>query len=139
MNVWKAIQQELVNIYQFLYNVTLVVDFQVKSWPVPCLWFVIIPRRGIKNGPQTENVYYLESGLLRAKKTFGQLFDIEDNWPTVKFRFYKISTSNEFSNLLRIKIRSKEQVFSALSQDIWKELSIENVLINLSQPKHYAA
>ena len=33
MNVWEAMQQELVNLYQFLYHVTPVVIFQVKSWP----------------------------------------------------------------------------------------------------------
>ena len=40
MNAWKAMQQELVNLYQFLYHVTPVVIFQVKSWPdtVFCLF-----------------------------------------------------------------------------------------------------
>ena len=33
MNVWEAMQQELVNIYLFLYHMTPVVAFQVKSWP----------------------------------------------------------------------------------------------------------
>ena len=32
MNVWEAVQQDLVNLYQFLYHVTPVVIFQVKSW-----------------------------------------------------------------------------------------------------------
>ena len=32
MNVWKAMQQELVNIYKFLFHVTPVVAFQVKNW-----------------------------------------------------------------------------------------------------------
>ena len=54
-----------------------------------------------------------------------------------QFLYHQISTSNAFSNLVRIKIKSQEQVFSALYQDIWKESSIENLLIILSQPKHY--
>ena len=33
MNVWEAMQQELINFYQFLYHVTPAVNFQVKSWP----------------------------------------------------------------------------------------------------------
>ena len=40
-NVWGALQEEeLVNLYQFLYHVTPVVVFQMKSWsdPVFC-WF----------------------------------------------------------------------------------------------------
>ena len=33
-------QQELTNFYQFLYHVTPVVIFQVKSWPDPVFcWF----------------------------------------------------------------------------------------------------
>ena len=31
-NVWEALPQELVNFYQFLYHVTLVVLFQLKNW-----------------------------------------------------------------------------------------------------------
>ena len=33
MNVLEAMQQELVNLYQFLHHVTPVVFFQVKNWP----------------------------------------------------------------------------------------------------------
>ena len=33
MNEREAVQQELVNFYQFLYHVTPAVIFQVKSWP----------------------------------------------------------------------------------------------------------
>ena len=33
MNVWEAMQQELVNYYQFLYHITPVVIFQTKIWP----------------------------------------------------------------------------------------------------------
>ena len=32
MNVWKAMQQELMNLYQFLYHVIPVVIFQLKNW-----------------------------------------------------------------------------------------------------------
>ena len=32
MNVWEAMQQELCDLYQFLYQVTPVFIFQVKSW-----------------------------------------------------------------------------------------------------------
>ena len=59
-----------------------------------------------KYGPRTENAYYLESALLRAKKSFCRLFDIEDTGSMVKSRFHQYSTSNAFSNLVRIKIRS---------------------------------
>ena len=164
MNVWEAMQQELVNIYQFLYHVKSVVICQVKScsdwtfcWSFKFSSFLIqvLFFKNFRTLPMICKLSPVEVSLFqrkkwppnrkrllfgvrvaKGKKSFCRLFDIEDNWSMVKSRFHKISTSNEFSNLVRIRIRSEEQFFSVLSQDIWKELSIENLLINLSQSKH---
>ena len=38
MNVLEVIQQELANFYQFLYHVTPVFIFQVKSWSDSTFW-----------------------------------------------------------------------------------------------------
>ena len=67
-----------------------------------------------EDGPRTENACYLESGLLRAKKSFFQLYHIADTKSMPKSRFHQIFTSNAFShypgtsspNLVRIKIKS---------------------------------
>ena len=40
MNIWEAMQQKLVNIYQFLYHVTPVVIYQGKSWSDWTLFWV---------------------------------------------------------------------------------------------------
>ena len=131
MNVWEAMQQE---IYQFLYHVTSVAAFQVKRWsdwtfcwsfkfpsfltqvhffknfrtlPTICkLSPIEVSLFQWKNGPRTENAYYLESEFLRTKKSFCQFFDIEDTGSMAKSRFHQIFISNAFSNLVRIKIRS---------------------------------
>ena len=136
MNVWEAMQQKLVNIYQFLYHVTLVVAFQVKSWSdwifcwsfklssflIQVLFFksfqtfpmisklspVEVSLFQRKKWPRTENAYYLESGLLKTKKSFCRLFYIEDTGSMVKSRFHQMSATNAFSNLVRIKIKSQE-------------------------------
>ena len=138
MNIWEAMQQKLANIYQFLYHVTPVVTYQVKSWSdstfcwsfkfssflIQVLFFIIfwiLPMISTlfhffneENGPKTENAYYLESGLLRAKKSFFQLFHIADTKSMPKSRFHQTFISNTFShypgtscpNLVRIKIGS---------------------------------
>ena len=82
-------QQELVSIYQFLYHVTPVVAFQVKSWsdfrtlPMICkLSPVEVSPFQRKNGPQTENVYYLESFCQEQKDFFNNflILKIPDPW-----------------------------------------------------------
>ena len=138
MNIWEVMQQKLVNIYQFLYHVTPVVIYEVKSWSDWTLFWVssflvflykcffsknfrILPMISKlfhffneENGPRTENACYLESGLLRAKKSFFQLYHIADTKSMPKSRFHQIFTSNALShypgtsspNLVRIKIKS---------------------------------
>ena len=138
MNIWEAMQQKLVNIYQFLYHVTPVVIYEVKSWSDWTLFWVssflvflykcffsknfrILPMISKlfhffneEDGPRTENACYLESGLLRAKKSFFQLYHIADTKSMPKSRFHQIFTSNALShypgtsspNLVRIKIKS---------------------------------
>ena len=138
MNIWEVMQQKLVNIYQFLYHVTPVVIYEVKSWSDWTLFWVssflvflykcffsknfrILPMISKlfhffieEDGPRTENACYLESGLLRAKKSFFQLYHIADTKSMPKSRFHQIFTSNAFShhpgtsspNLVRIKIES---------------------------------
>ena len=138
MNIWEVMQQKLVNIYQFLYHVTPVVIYEVKSWSDWTLFWVssflvflykcffsknfrILPMISKlfhffneEDGPRTENACYLESGLLRAKKSFFQLYHIADTKSMPKSRFHQIFTSNALShypgtsspNLVRIKIKS---------------------------------
>ena len=48
-------QQELVNLYQFLYHVTIAVIFQVKSWPESTSYFFIdweLVSTLLKNNPR---------------------------------------------------------------------------------------
>ena len=134
MNVWKVIQEELVSIYQFLCHVTPVVAFQVKSWSdwTFCWSFkfssFLIQVLFFKNFRTLRMIcklFSVEMSLFqrkkwhpkrkrllfgvrvaKGKKFFCRPFDIEDTGSMVKSRFHQISTSNAFSNLVRIKIRS---------------------------------
>ena len=136
MNVWKVIQEELVSIYQFLCHVTPVVAFQVKSWsdwtfcwsfkfssfliqvlffknfwtlPMICKLFLVeVSLSQRKKRPPNRKRLLFRVRVAKSKKKifFCQLFDIEDTGSMVKSRFHQISTSNAFSNLVRIKIRS---------------------------------
>ena len=85
--------------------------FSKKFWTLPMickLSLVEVSLFNEKNGPWKENVYYFGSGLLRTKKSFCRIFDIEHTGSVMKSTFGQTSTSNAFLNLVCIKIKSQE-------------------------------